>query len=212
MARRPKTPKYDEFDKFTNTFVFTEDPERQAYFSNDSPIILELGCGKAEPSMAFARKYPDKNFIGVDIKADRLWRPAKDALGEGLSNIVFLKIHMRFIDLAFAENSIDEIWLTFSDPYPKDRQIKHRLTHPSFLTRYKQILKPGGVIHFKTDNTALFQWSLERFAEDTDLSLDKIIFDLHGTEDVPEDALVITYYENKFIEEGKKIKYCRLNL
>lgn len=211
MARRPKTPKYKEFDGFSNTFVFTEESGRRQYFSNNNPIILELGCGKAEPSMAFANKYPDKNFIGVDIKADRLWRPAKDALAEGLENIIFLKTQMRFIDLAFDDNSVDEIWLTFSDPYPKDRQIKHRLTHPSFLAKYKQILKPGGVIHFKTDNTALFQWSLERFADDKEISLDKIIFDLHGAENASEDALVVTYYEDKFIKEGKKIKYCRLN-
>src|SRR5665811_346888 len=139
MARRAKTPKYEEFDSFTNTYVFHEDSKRQKYFPNDNQLVLELGCGKAEPSMEFAKKYPDKNFIGVDVKADRLWRPAKSALEEGLQNIVLLKMHMRFLEKAFKENSVDEIWLTFSDPFPKDRQAKHRLTHPKFLSMYKKI-------------------------------------------------------------------------
>lgn len=210
MARRPKTPKFKEFDRFDNTFVFHKESKRRNYFDGDKPLTLELGCGKAEPSMALAKKHPDRNFIGIDIKADRLWRPAKEALSEGLGNIVFLKMHMRFIDLAFGENFIDEIWLTFSDPFPKSRQAKHRLTHPSFLAKYKRILKPQGIIHFKTDDEELFKWSLEQFVSDGELSLEKLTFDLHGDSSVSEEVKIKTFYEKRFIEEGKKIKYCRL--
>lgn len=212
MARRAKTPKYEEFDSFPNTYVFYEDTECHQYFTDSKPLTLELGCGKAEPSMEFAKKYPDKNFIGVDIKGDRLWRPAKNALAEGLENVVFLKMHMRFLDKAFRENSVDEIWLTFSDPFPKDRQAKHRLTHPKFLEMYKKILKPGGTIHFKTDDSNLFQWSLENFVEDEDMNLGLVSFDLHEDDNAPEDAKVKTFYEAKFLKQGKKIKYCQLSL
>lgn len=210
MARRPKTPKYEEFDRFPNTAVFAEGSKRQNYFPSDKPIVLELGCGKAEPSLALAKRYPERNFIGVDVKADRLWRPAKGALEEKIDNIFFLKMHMRFIDLAFEENSIDEIWLTFSDPYPKDRQAKHRLTHPNLLAKYKQILKPAARIQFKTDDTALFQWSLEQFVADKELYLEKLSFDLHADNGINDDAKIRTFYEDKFIKQGNKIKYCQL--
>jgi len=212
VARTPKTPKYEEFKKFTNTFEFGEDSKRVDYFSDKKPLVLELGCGKAEPTLAFAKKYPNKNFAGIDLKADRLWRPAKTALSERLENVVFIKMHMRFLNEAFKKNSIDEIWLTFSDPYPKERQAKHRLTHPSFLALYKKVIKPGGKIYFKTDDRALFDWSIAQFAHDPEIVIEDISFDLHRDEGVTEDAKIVTYYESRFIEEGLKINYCQLSV
>lgn len=210
MSRTPKTPKYNEFAEFENTFVFDEDSKQVDYFSNEQPLVLELGCGKAEPTLAFAKKYPNKNFVGIDLKADRLWRPAKTALAEGLNNVAFIKMHMRFLDKAFKRSSIDEIWLTFSDPYPKDRQAKHRLTHHSFIVLYKKVLKPGGKIYFKTDDTDLFDWSIAQFAHDSEVVIEDMSLDLHNDEGANEDAKVITYYEQKFIDEGEKIKFCQL--
>lgn len=210
MARTPKTPKYEEFAQLSNTYVFDEETEHKDYFTGEKPLVLELGCGKAEPTLAFAKKYPNKNFVGIDLKADRLWRPAKMALEQGLSNAVFIKMHMRFLDKAFSEYSSDEIWLTFSDPYPKARQEKHRLTHPSFLTQYKKILKPGGKIFFKTDNIELFEWSIAQFAHDRELVIEELSYDLHGDNTIDEDAKVITYYEKMFMDKGAKINYCQL--
>ncbi len=210
MARTPKTPKYKEFAKFSNTFVFDEDSQHTNYFTDERPLVLELGCGKAEPTTAFARKYPDKNFIGIDLKADRLWRPAKEALDQKLSNTVFIKMHMRFLDKAFKENSVSEIWLTFSDPYPKARQEKHRLTHPAFLRAYKKLLQPGGKIFFKTDNLDFFEWSLAQFAHDRGLVIEDLSYNLHSSNKIGEDAKVVTYYEQMFLNEGVKINYCQL--
>ncbi len=212
MARTAKTPKYDEFAKFSNTYVFDEESKRADYFPNERPLILELGCGKAEPTLEFAKKYPKKNFIGIDLKADRLWRPAKTTLAEGLNNVVFIKMHMRFLDKAFAKQSVKEIWLTFSDPYPKDRQAKHRMTHPIFLNLYKKILEPGGKMYFKTDDRDLFEWSIAQFAHDSEITIEDVLLDLHSDKSVNEDAKVITYYEQKFIDEGKKIKFCQLTV
>lgn len=212
MARTSKIPRYKEFSEFRNTFVFYEDSKKQRYFTEGKPITLELGCGKAEPTLAFAEKYPDRNFIGVDVKADRLWRPAKTALEKGIPNAKFLKMHMRFLERAFDENSVEEIWLTFSDPYPKARQEKHRLTHPKFLELYKRVLRPGSKIHFKTDNIWLFDWSIAQFAQDADLEFEELTYNLHGDNDVNEDAKVLTYYEKKFMAEGESISYCQLSL
>lgn len=212
MARTPKTPKYEEFKKFTNTFEFGEGSTRINYFSNKKPLVLELGCGKAEPTLAYAKKYPKKNFIGIDLKADRLWRPAKEAAEQGFTNVAFIKMHMRFLAEAFAQNSVDETWLTFSDPYPKARQVKHRLLHPSFLKLYKEILKPGGKLFFKTDDLDLFEWSMAQFMHDPDITINDLSYDLHAEDDVSEDAKVITYYESRFIKEGLKINYCQLSV
>jgi len=212
MARTSKIPRYREFNKFENTFVFYEDSKKQRYFDDDKPLTLELGCGKAEPTLAFAEKYPDCNFMGVDVKADRLWRPAKIALETGITNVKFLKMHMRFLDQAFSKNSIEAIWLTFSDPYPKARQEKHRLTHPKYLEMYKEILISGGKFHFKTDNIWLFDWSIAQFASDSDFKFEELTYDLHDENKISEDAKVITYYEKKFISKGVKIKYCQLSL
>ncbi len=210
MARTSKIPRYNEFNEFENTFVFYEYSEKQKYFDEDKPLTMELGCGKAEPTLAMARKYPGRNFLGIDVKADRLWRPAKTALESNISNAKFLKMHMRFLEKAFDENSVEEIWLTFSDPYPKTRQEKHRLTHPRFLEMYKKVLKFDGKIHFKTDNIWLFDWSVAQFIQDTDLKFEELTYDLHGTQGINEDAKTITYYERMFLDEGVKINYCQL--
>ena len=120
------------------------------FFKNENPIVLELGCGKGEYTVALAQKYPDKNFIGIDIKGARFWRGAKTAVENGMKNVAFLRTQIELIDYAFGENEVSEIWITFPDPQIKFRRTKHRLTHPEFLKKYHKVLTENGLFHLKT--------------------------------------------------------------
>jgi len=133
---------------------------RQDFFKNDRPIVVELGCGKGEYSVYLAQQYPEKNFVGVDIKGARFWAGAKESLELGLSNVGFLRTQIELIDAIFEENEVDEIWITFPDPQIKFKRTKHRLTNPAFLDRYHTILKPEGRIHLKTDSEFLHGYTL----------------------------------------------------
>ena len=130
-------------------------------FKNNNPIILELGCGKGEYSVALADKYPQKNFIGVDIKGARIWKGATDSLSKKLTNIAFLRVRIEWIEHCFDSNEIDEIWITFPDPQLKFRRSNKRLTHPNFLKKYNKILNKTGVIHLKTDNNFLHAYTFD---------------------------------------------------
>ena len=130
------------------------------FFGNDNPITLELGCGKGEYTVALARKYPNRNFIGIDIKGARFWRGAKTAVEEKLNNAAFLRTQIELVDLAFAKAEISEIWITFPDPQIKYKRTKHRMTNPEFLDRYRTILKPDGLIHLKTDSEYMHGYTL----------------------------------------------------
>ena len=133
------------------------------YFKNDHPIVLELGCGKGEYSVGLAKHFPEKNFIGVDIKGARMFIGAKEALENNMLNVAFLRTKIDFIQDYFAENEVDEIWLTFSDPQPK--KPRKRLSSPLFINRYRQIMKPGGIVHMKTDSDILFEYTEEQIKE-----------------------------------------------
>jgi tRNA (guanine-N7-)-methyltransferase len=133
---------------------------REKVFKNDNPIVLELGCGKGEYTVGMAKAFPDKNFIGVDIKGARFWFGAKDAVNNNLGNVAFLRTQIELIDCFFSENEVDEIWITFPDPQIKYRRGKHRLTHPDFLNRYKNILKSSAIVHLKTDSEFLHGYTL----------------------------------------------------
>ena len=133
---------------------------RQEFFKNDHPIVVELGCGKGEYSVYLAQQYPEKNFVGVDIKGARFWAGAKESLELGLSNVGFLRTHIELIEDVFAENEVDEIWITFPDPQIKFKRTKQRLTNPAFLDRYRTILQPEGRIHLKTDSEFLHGYTL----------------------------------------------------
>lgn len=177
------------------------------FFGNNNPITLELGCGKAELSLGLARRYPDRNFIGIDLKPDRLARPAKMATDEGLNNMAFVHLHLLNLAAHFAENEVDHIWITFPDPFPKNRQEKHRMTGPAFLKGYREVLKPNGSVQFKTDNLPLFQWSLETFVREQNIQFKYLSFDLHEDETLPDDTKIETFYEQRFRAEGMKINY-----
>lgn len=211
MARR-KLFKKAEYETFHNAYTSSDQQAGRWHeaFDNQHPLVLELGCGKAEFSVGMAKKYPNQNFLGVDLKADRLWKPAGDALEEQIPNLAFLCINLLNLDEHVGENEADEIWVTFPDPFPKKRQAKHRLLHPIFLRKYQHVLKPDGILHFKTDNLDLFHYSLEVLVEVGNVRLKQLSFDLHQDDRISEDAKILTTYERKFIEMGKTINYVSL--
>jgi tRNA (guanine-N7-)-methyltransferase len=181
------------------------------FFKNGNPIILELGCGKGEYAIGLARKYPNQNFIAVDIKGNRIYIGAKEAQDEGLDNIFFLRTKVDFIDFYFEQNEVDEIWLTFSDPQPN--KPNKRLTSKTFIDRYRKILKPGGIIHLKTDSDLLFK-STEQQIDEQGYKCLFLTWDLYGDiEKLPKDMQDVlkikTHYEELFTKRGSQIKYCK---
>lgn len=174
------------------------------FFHNGNPIVLELGCGKGEYTVSLAQRFPDRNFIGIDIKGARLWRGAKTATENNISNVAFLRTRIEFITSLFAENEISEIWITFADP--QEKKARKRLTHPIFLNRYSSILAPEGRIHLKTDSRLLHFYTLE-LAKRNGLTVYMHDDDIYG-HGVADDLLSIkTFYEKSFISKGIAITY-----
>lgn len=179
------------------------------HFGNDHPIVLELGCGKGEYTVGLASIFSDRNFIGVDVKGARIWKGSKIADEEGLANVAFLRIRILEIEGFVAENEASEIWITFPDPRPRDRDEKRRLTSSRFLDIYRHIINPGGWIHFKTDDTPLFDFTLELLHSRNDITSLTYTRDFHNS-DMPERQYnIITGYEKRFVEQGVKIKYLK---
>ncbi|MCF6348464.1 MAG: tRNA (guanosine(46)-N7)-methyltransferase TrmB [Flavobacteriaceae bacterium] len=182
------------------------------FFKNNNPIILELGCGKGEYTIALAKQNPNINYIGIDIKGARFWRGAKTALEEGLTNVAFLRTQIELIDLCFGENEINEIWITFPDPQIKFKRMKHRLTNPDFLKKYQKILMPEGVVHLKTDSEFLHGYTLGILQEGNH----KIIYAHHNIYNnihTPKEAtLTKTFYEKQFLDQKKAITYIKFRV
>lgn len=227
MSNKNKLQRFAEMETFQNVIqpswddVYEKEHELKGkwtsdWFKNDYPIVLELGCGKGEYSVAQARRDGNKNFLGIDIKGARMWVGAKKALEEGLNNVAFLRTRIEFIKYFFADNEVDEIWITFPDPQLKDRREKKRLTHPRFLDMYKQLLKPGGTINLKTDSQELHLYTLEVIetqglkivyqSRDIDTEIEKF------PEDLQDILQVKTFYERSFRNEGKTITYLAFQL
>lgn len=183
----------------------------KSYFKNNNPIIVELACGRGEYSVNLAGLFPEKNFIGVDVKGDRLWKGSTWAIERGLNNVAFLRADILGLATFFAPGEIDEIWITFPDPRPRKRDIKRRLTSGRYLDIYKSLIKPGGSIRFKTDNTRLFDYTLEVLRERTDIQNLKFTHDLYSSELRSECFDIKTRYEEMFTAEGELIKYLRFN-
>jgi len=181
------------------------------FFKNTHPIVLELGCGKGEYTVGLARRYPQHNFIGIDRKGARMWRGSKTTLEENLVNAGFLRTRIELLNLCFGEAEVSEIWITFPDPYSKNSKSQRRLTSPFFLNMYKEILVPYGLIHLKTDNTAFYQFTLETINEKNH-SLVYKTEDLYSTGINNEATGLQTYYEQKFLSQGVKIKYVNFKL
>ena len=180
-----------------------------AVFNNQNPVVLELGCGAGEYTVALAKHYPKRNFIGVDIKGARIWKGAKSAIEEDLDNVRFLRTKVDFVTKFFGENEVDEIWLTFSDPQPK--KPKKRLTSNLFIDRYLKFLKPNGIVHLKTDSDLLYNFTLEEI-KSNGFELLKNITNVYkdsyvDSQNLKKVLFVKTFYEKKWIELGKTIKY-----
>ena len=209
---------------------------REQFFKNDNPIVLELGCGRGEYTVGLGRMYPEKNFIGVDIKGARMWTGATDSLREGMTNVAFLRTNIEIIDRFFAEGEVDEIWITFPDPQMK--KVTKRLTSTAFLRRYASFLKTDGIIHLKTDSNFLYTYT-DALVKVNNLPVEVNTTDLYGltpslsqgegdTESAASDAAmhevlpplgelegarsIRTYYEQQWLDRGLSIKYLKFRL
>jgi tRNA (guanine-N7-)-methyltransferase len=187
---------------------------KQEFFKNQHPIVLELGCGKGEYTIGLAQHFPNKNFIGCDIKGARMYIGATEALESNLKNVGFIRTKIDFITDCFAANEVDEIWLTFSDPQPK--KPNKRLSSPPFINRYRQILKPEGWVHMKTDSDLLFEYTEEEIK--SNYHLIELTWDLYN--ELPENLdqttkeifHIKTHYEKLFTKKGSVIKYCKFTI
>lgn len=220
MPKR-KLFKYAQLLEFNNVFqvagkcveedFFLKGRWHKEYFKNDHPVILELGCGKGEYTVALSEIYPFKNFIGIDYKGDRLYNACKIALEKDFHNAVFIRTQIQFIEKFFAPNEVDEIWITFPDPQLQKPKHPKRLTSTEFLNRYKNILKPNGIVHLKTDNSIFFEETIEVLQENSHV-IEYLTRDISSELSADPVLLVKTYYEAKFSSMGAKIKYLRFRL
>lgn len=223
MGSKNKLKRFRENETFANVVQPTREQVltnslqlkgnwRQQFFKNDNPIILELGCGKGEYSVHLAQKYPEKNFLGIDIKGARFWRGAKIALEENLTNVGFLRTQIELVDQIFSENEIDEIWITFPDPQIKYKRTKHRLTNLEFLDKYRKILKPQGCVNLKTDSEFMHGYTLG-LLHALGETVEYAHHDVYGSQGAPPAVTSVqTFYEKQYLEMGKKITYLRFKL
>ena len=182
------------------------------YFKNENPIVLELGCGKGEYSVKLSKAYPEKNFIGIDIKGARFWQGAKIVEEEKLNNVCFLRTQIELLESVFAKNEVDEIWITFPDPQIKYKRTKHRLTNMVFLQMYKNILKPDGIINLKTDSEFMHGYTLGLLHGQGHTIL-HANHDVYKNEYSPKEVVEIqTFYEKQYLEQGKPITYIKFTL
>ena len=222
MGSKNKLKRFKENETFSNVIqptrqeVFDDTLKlkgnwSKTFFKNEKPVVLELGCGKGEYSVNLAKMFPEKNFLGIDIKGARFWKGAKTSLEEKITNVGFLRTQIELVDLLFDENEIDEIWITFPDPQIKYKRTKHRMTNPEFLKKYKKILKPKGVVHLKTDSEYMHGYTLG-LLQGLDLKIEYAHHDVYGTSNAPKEVTEIqTYYESQYLAIRKKITYLRFN-
>ena len=221
MGSKNKLKRFKENETFTNVFqpsreevlnkTLGKEGQWAQFFGNNNPIVLELGCGKGEYTVGLAKRYPNKNFIGIDIKGARFWRGAKTALEETLPNVAFIRTQIELVAHLFFSHEVSEIWITFPDPQIKYKRTKHRLTNPVFLDRYKQILSPKGCIHLKTDSEYMHGYTLG-LLQGMGLPIAYANHDVYKNEGSPEEVLGIqTFYENQYLAVGKPITYLRFS-
>lgn len=207
MAQK-KLVRFAELDTFTNVLQYPEGMQGKwaDFFKNSNPITLELACGKGEYAVGLGRMYPQRNFIGVDVKGNRIWRGAKTALQEGLHNVGFLRTQMDRVTEYFAKDEVREIWITFPDPQLRLSKIKKRLTHPKFLRLYKQFLQPGGLVHLKTDSPNLYNFT-KAVIQLYQFELLEDNADVHAGTNINPELLIKTHYESLDIAGSNKVHY-----
>lgn len=223
MGSKNKLKRFKENETFANVFQPSRDELIESrykfkgrwnadVFKNENPIVLELGCGKGEYTVGLSRRFPNKNFIGIDIKGARFWRGAKTALEAQIDNAFFIRTQIELIEYIFDENEVDEIWITFPDPQIKYKRTKHRMTNLQFLERYKKILKKDGIVHLKTDSEFMHGYTLGLLhgAGHQVLYANHNVYKLEGS---PEEVTQIqTFYENQYLEDDKAITYIRFKI
>ena len=223
VGSKNKLKRFSENETFANVFqptreevVGNEFPLRgkwnSEFFKNDNPIVLELGCGKGEYSVGLAERFPNKNFIGIDIKGARFWRGAKTAVESGMNNVAFVRTQIELINHIFTENEVSEIWITFPDPQIKYKRTKHRMTNSEFLNNYKKILKPNGLMHLKTDSEFMHGYTLGLLHG----LGHEVIYSNHNiykNEGAPAEVTGIqTFYESQYLEVNKPITYIKFRI
>ncbi len=222
MGSKNKLKRFNENETFDNVVqptrddmvngVFPHKGKWRDFFGNENPIVLELGCGKGEYTVGLASRFSDKNFIGIDIKGARFWRGAKEALQSGIGNAAFLRTQIELVEYAFAEAEVDEIWITFPDPQIKYKRTKHRMTNASFLERYKKILKPGGLMHLKTDSEFMHGYTLG-LLHGLGHEVLYANHNIYRNEGAPAEVTGIqTFYESQYLEVNKPITYIRFRI
>lgn len=184
---------------------------QEGYFKNNHPVTLELACGKGDYTIGLARRFPNRNYIGVDIKGSRIWYGSSTAEEENLKNVAFLRTQILLIENFFAENELSELWITFPDPRPRDRDIRRRLTHSRYLGMYQKILRDGGIFHLKTDDRPFFDFTLEMLESFPVTNLVQTT-DLYESPLLEEHFGIQTTYEKRWLKEGKKINYLRCEM
>ncbi len=223
MGSKNKLKRFSENETFDNVFqptreevVGNEFPLRgkwnNEFFKNDNPIVLELGCGKGEYSVGLAERFPEKNFIGIDIKGARFWRGAKTAVESGMNNVAFVRTQIELIQHIFAENEVSEIWITFPDPQIKYKRTKHRMTNAAFLENYKNILKPSGLMHLKTDSEFMHGYTLG-LLHGLGHEVLYANHNIYKNEGAPAEVTGIqTFYESQYLEVNKPITYIQFRI
>ena len=220
MAKN-KLRKFSQMAEYPNVFQPTFEELKSGFsiqgkwkskvFKNNNPLVVELGCGKGEYSLGLAKKYPKKNFLGIDVKGARMWKGARDAVHECISNVAFLRTRIEFIEYCFAKSEVDEIWITFPDPQIKKKRAKNRLTHPVFLERYSNILQDNGLIHLKTDSQFLHGYTLG-IIEGHQHHLEDAEHDIYNAVLQRDNMEIKTHYEQLFLEKNMPITYLRFRL
>lgn len=223
VGSKNKLKRFRENETFGNVFQPTREEVLEdnfplkgkwnsEFFKNDHPIVLELGCGKGEYSVGLAERYPEKNFIGVDLKGARFWRGAKTAVESGMTNVAFVRTQIELIESCFASGEVSEIWITFPDPQIKYKRTKHRLTNTAFLQRYKNILNAGGVVNLKTDSEFMHGYTLGLLHGEGH----EVIYanhDVYRQSGAPEVVTAIqTFYESQYLEKNKAITYIQFKI
>ncbi|MCL7761953.1 tRNA (guanosine(46)-N7)-methyltransferase TrmB [Polaribacter sp. Z014] len=221
MGSKNKLKRFKENETFKNVIqptreeVVTEFSYKgkwHSFFGNNNPIVVELGCGKGEYTIALARKNPNKNYIGIDIKGARFWRGAKTAIEENLDNVAFVRTQIELVDFIFAENEVSEIWITFPDPQIKFQRTKHRMTNASFMKKYHHILNEDGIMNLKTDSEFMHGYTLGLLHGEGH----EILYANHTVyknEGAPKEVTETqTFYEKQYLEVDKSITYIKFRL
>lgn len=212
MAQK-KLQRFADFKSLSNALEYPAGMRGQwpVFFKNNNPLVLELACGRGEYTVGLARIFPEKNFIGVDVKGNRMYIGAKTCLQENIVNAGFLRTQIEKLTDYFSPGEVDEIWLTFPDPQLRTSRAKKRLTHPRFLRLYQQVLKPGGFIHLKTDSPDLYLFT-KRVAGLYAITLLEDSDNVYADQDIKEELKIKTHYENLDIAQSKKIHYLKFIL